>query len=78
MLTVSFVSEEEKQQLIEKYSTDYELIETRYLFSGNELIFQEKVNGLTLEERIALQEQQLQEQAGAIAELTTLIATMSV
>lgn len=52
MLKVSFTSEEEKELLIAKYSPTYELTETCYLYTGNELRFVEKVNGLTTEERI--------------------------
>lgn len=74
MITVSFVSEEEKTKLIEKYSVEYELTETRYLFTGNELVFKEKVLGLTVEERLLQQENKIQEQEKAIMELTQLLA----
>lgn len=52
MITVSFRSEEEKNELIKKYSTNFELVETCYLYNGNELRFAEKINGLTTEERL--------------------------
>lgn len=74
MITVSFISEEEKQSLIEKYSSDYELVETRYLFTGNELKFKEKISGLTVDERLSQQESKILEQEQAIMELTAIIA----
>ncbi|WP_150284170.1 hypothetical protein [Rummeliibacillus sp. TYF-LIM-RU47] len=78
MMTITFVSEEEKERLIEKYSQEYELKETRYLFTGNELVFQEKVNGLTLEERLQEQEQKIVLQEQALAELTMYISTLGI
>ena len=62
MITVSFETEEGKNRLITEYSTDYELVETRYLFTGNELKFKKKVNGLTMDEQIAeLQQSQIEQ-----------------
>ena len=78
MITISFVSEEEKIKLIEKYSKEYELIETRYLFTGNELVFREKVNGLTLEERLQEQGKKIDLQEQALAELTMYISTLGI
>lgn len=57
MLTVSFETEEQKVSLIEQYSLTHELVETRYLFNGNELKFKEKVNGMTVDERLGEVEQ---------------------
>lgn len=74
MLTVSFESEEEKQTLIEKFSNEYELVETRYLFTGNELKFKKKISGLTVDERLSQQESKILEQEQAIMELTAIIA----
>lgn len=74
LVTISFVSEEEKVALIEKYSSEYELIETRYLFSGNELKFKKKVSGLTVDERLSQQESKILEQEQAIMELTALLS----
>lgn len=74
MLTVSFESEEEKQTLVEKFSNEYELVETRYLFTGNELKFKKKISGLTVDERLSQQESKIREQEQAIMELTAIIA----
>ncbi|MGR6899536.1 hypothetical protein [Rummeliibacillus sp. BSL5] len=78
MLTVSFESEEEKQTLIEKFSNEYELVETSYLFTGNELKFKEKVKGLTMDERIEEQEKKIVLQEQALAELTMYISTLGI
>lgn len=74
MIIISFTSEEEKRKLIEEFSVEYELFETCYLFSGNELRFKKKVSGMTVEERLLQQERKIQEQEVAIMELTTLVA----
>lgn len=74
MITISFTSEEEKAKLIEEFSIEYELYETCYLFTGNELRFKKKVSGLTVEERLLQQENKIQEQEQAIMELTAIIA----
>lgn len=74
MLTVSFESEEEKQTLVEKFSNEYELVETHYLFTGNELKFKKKISGLTVDERLSQQESKIREQEQAIMELTAIIA----